>query len=319
MRLLVFVLVLANLVYLGWTQWLAPDAPGAAAVVLPETSSTQPADVVRLQLFSEAMLVAPMAPRAAIPVGPSGGATPPAGSANGSAAGANGSAAGADGSAAVATDSAAAAPAAEVAGGAATPPSDAGAAAATTANARPGAAAAPDASDGAAGATASCASIGPFASADAVASAQRALQPQGVATRQRAAAGLLPDGYMVVVGRIANAAEQDRVQMRLRRGGLNDAYIIPELPDGRAVSVGQFSDRGRAERRADVVRTMGYAPSIIARQRDATVYWLDLSAPVGGPSAASLLGTLTSLASAGAADVPALQLAACPPGTSQIR
>jgi hypothetical protein len=64
---------------------------------------------------------------------------------------------------------------------------------------------------------------------------------------------------------------------------------------------------------------MGYEPSIIARQRDATVYWLDLSAPAGGPSAASLLATLTGLASAGAADVPALQLAACPLGTTQIR
>ncbi|MCC6171184.1 MAG: hypothetical protein IT481_04045 [Gammaproteobacteria bacterium] len=129
-----------------------------------------------------------------------------------------------------------------------------------------------------------CASMGPFSDAEGLAQATAMLQQDGYAPRQRAANGAVVDSYMVVIRRLRNEADQARVVARLNRGGLDDAFAIPKLDDGHAVSVGLFSQARRAERRALAVGKMGFKAEIVERTRPDKVYWLDfdLKTPAAG-------------------------------------
>ncbi len=138
---------------------------------------------------------------------------------------------------------------------------------ATDAAAAAGGAAAPPAE------AARCVSVGPLVDLDAAAKVTGILVESGYAPRQRPADGEVPDGFVVLVPGLADAAEQVRVQRTLARGGLTDAAL---LPDRAAVSAGVFSQRNRAERRAEVVRKIGLKPVIEDRTRVGTVYWVDI-------------------------------------------
>lgn len=134
-----------------------------------------------------------------------------------------------------------------------------------------------------------CVTVGPLADLDAAARVTRMLVELGYAPRQRPADGLVPDGFAVLVGGLSGPEDQERVRQRLERGGLSDAAALPapiaagaataaqsEAGGQYAVSAGLFSERRRAERRAEVVRRIGLTPTIEERRRSGTVYWLDL-------------------------------------------
>lgn len=133
-----------------------------------------------------------------------------------------------------------------------------------------------------------CVSAGPLTDLEAAARVTRVLLDLGYSPRQRPADGLVPDGYIVLVGGLAGPGDQERVRRRLERGGLTDAAALPAAPAAGsataaqpepggqyAVSAGLFSERRRAERRAEVVRRIGLTPTIEERRRSGTVYWLD--------------------------------------------
>jgi hypothetical protein len=126
--------------------------------------------------------------------------------------------------------------------------------------------------------------MGPFTDLDLTAQATAMLKQDGYEPRQRPASGAVPDGYMVVIRRLKNEADQARVVGRLNRGGLDDAFAIPKLEDGYAVSVGLFTQLRRAERRGQVVDNMGFKSEIVERTRPGTVYWIDfdLKTPAAG-------------------------------------
>jgi hypothetical protein len=134
-----------------------------------------------------------------------------------------------------------------------------------------------------------CVSVGPLTDLEAAARVTVLLAELGYSPRQRPADGLVPDGYLVLVSGLVGPEDQVRVQRRLERGGLTDAAALPAAPetsaaaDGAsapgglyAVSAGLFSERRRAERRAEEVRRIGLTPTIEERRRKGTVYWLDL-------------------------------------------
>ena len=153
----------------------------------------------------------------------------------------------------------------------------AGAAAAVAA---PAAASAPSAA--AAPAASACVTVGPFANLEEAAKVTVVLKEGGYEPRQRPADGDVPDGYIVQVEGLQDAADQARVRRRLERGGLSDAFILPPADGQFAVSVGIFSDSRRAERRAAVVRKLRLSPVISTRTRPGTVYWLDLDLRTDG-------------------------------------
>lgn len=234
MRALILALLLANLGYLAWSQWLAPDRSAAATAAAAGPRNAVPG----IRLVGE-----PATPAGTAAAGPQP-AEPPAGPAGPAPAGA--------------ANEAQLAPAEGVG-------SSASAAPATTTGATDSAAP-PD----------RCVSLGAFASLDDVAQLTQLLKAAGREPRQRPADGMVPDGFMVVVEGLPTVAEQERVQRRLRRGGLEDAIALPRLDDTYSVSVGTFAEKRRAERRAAVVTKMGMKAGIEVRQRAGTVYWIDV-------------------------------------------
>jgi hypothetical protein len=123
---------------------------------------------------------------------------------------------------------------------------------------------------------AQCMSVGPFRVARQALEATAFLDQRGYQPRQRTVDGQVPAGYMVMVAALRSPAEQERVVARLKRAGLPDAFALPRLDAGYAVSVGQFSEASTAERRARVVANLGLAAEVVGRQRPGSVYWLDI-------------------------------------------
>jgi hypothetical protein len=112
------------------------------------------------------------------------------------------------------------------------------------------------------------------------------------------------EGFWVYVDDLATAADESKLIKALEGAGINDAQPMPGSE--RRVSVGLFSERERAERRAQAVKRLGYEPEITERRQAGTVYWVDLD--MGSPERSVPTEGLLSLESAGAR----LEVRVCP-------
>jgi cell division septation protein DedD len=121
-----------------------------------------------------------------------------------------------------------------------------------------------------------CVSVGPFNDPAQQTRAAALLQERGFAPQQRTEDGDVHDGFWVYVGGIKSPADETRVLRTLQDAGISDAHAMAAADDGRRVSVGLFTERSRAERRARVVEHLGFSPDIVERRRPGTVYWVDL-------------------------------------------
>lgn len=83
-------------------------------------------------------------------------------------------------------------------------------------------------------------------------------------------------GYWVSVGGLRTPADETKLMKALDRAGIRDARVMPDEPDGRRVSVGLFSERERADKRAQAVKKLGYNPDVTERTQPGTVYWVDM-------------------------------------------
>ena len=127
-----------------------------------------------------------------------------------------------------------------------------------------------------------CQSIGPFVDLASSAQAAALLKAKGFDPRQRAEQGQVAVGYWVYVGRLASQAEADRALVTLARYGIKDALVVPETADtGRRLSLGFYSERSRAEHRAQAVRQAGLSVEIAQSKLPDTLYWVDLTPPPG--------------------------------------
>ena len=131
------------------------------------------------------------------------------------------------------------------------------------------------------GAASVCLSVGPFAD---VANSERAatlLKARGFDPRQRPEPGPMSVSYWVFVAGLATQADADRALVTLERNGIKDALVMPDTDTGRRLSLGLYSERARAERRAEAVRESGLKPEISERKMPGTNYWLDVAPPAG--------------------------------------
>jgi hypothetical protein len=62
---------------------------------------------------------------------------------------------------------------------------------------------------------------------------------------------------------------------RLSRAGITDASVMADT-EARRISVGLFSERERADRRAAELRRLGLVPDVTERLRIGTSWWIDL-------------------------------------------
>jgi hypothetical protein len=125
---------------------------------------------------------------------------------------------------------------------------------------------------------AACFSIGPFGDLTNSAQAAALLKAKGFDPRQRAEASQTTDGYWVYVGGMKTQGEADKALVTLEHAGIKDALVMPENPEaGRRLSLGLYSERARAERRAQAVREAGLKAEVAERKIPGTLYWVDLS------------------------------------------
>lgn len=127
---------------------------------------------------------------------------------------------------------------------------------------------------------AGCVSIGPFGDIGSSARAAAVLKDKGFDPQQRAVAGETSDGFWVYVGGLKTESQVDRVRQDLVFHGITDARA---MADGgatdRRVSVGLFSERERAEKRAKQVQHLGLKAEVAERKLPASVYWVDVTPP----------------------------------------
>ena len=131
-----------------------------------------------------------------------------------------------------------------------------------------------------------CLSVGPFGDAGAGAQAAALLKTRGFEPRQRVEPGQASASYWVYVGGLSQS-DADGALAALERNGIADARVVPENGEaGRRLSLGIYSERGRAERRAEAVRQSGLKAEIAERRVSGTLYWVDVPAAPGVDAAA---------------------------------
>lgn len=126
------------------------------------------------------------------------------------------------------------------------------------------------------GASNRCVSVGPFNDLDRVARAAALLRDRGLNPRQRAEPGETWNGYWVYVGGLKTEKDLAKVMKTLAQAGLTDAAPMPETSEGRRVSVGLFSEKDRAEKRASAINKLGLSADLVERKQPGTVYWVDM-------------------------------------------
>ena len=137
-----------------------------------------------------------------------------------------------------------------------------------------------------------CASLGPLAAAVDSAALRRALQERNLPGRERQQASQQIEGYWVYIDKLADATTRAKALAQLNRFGVRDAAALAETGQ---VSVGLFSEKTGADKRAAAVRAAGFEPAIEARQHNVTQYWLDvdLASDVPLPAVAALIAGLS--------------------------
>jgi SPOR domain len=152
-----------------------------------------------------------------------------------------------------------------------------------------------------------CLSIGPF---DDQASATRGaslLREKGMTPRQRAEQGEISKGYWVYIGGLTTEREVAEVLHTLEQSHVEDAHLMPDTGDTHRVSVGLFSERDRAARRAQSVQKLGLQPEVSERKLPATVFWMDVDLPPGTTSL-----TAKDAAGEGASPSSRVEVTPCP-------
>jgi hypothetical protein len=120
-----------------------------------------------------------------------------------------------------------------------------------------------------------CVTVGPFGDNARAVRAVQLLHDRGFTPRQRGE-GEARQGFWVYVGGLSTEAQQNDVIQRLQRSGIQDAQVMPGSEQGRRVSVGLFSERDGADRRARAVKALGLSAEIAERKQTAAAYWVDV-------------------------------------------
>jgi hypothetical protein len=153
-----------------------------------------------------------------------------------------------------------------------------------------------------------CVSVGPFEDPAIAAKAVGVLQAKSFSPQQRAAQSPAIKRFWVHLDGFPTDAAVRAALHTLEHGGIDDAEAMPPDSTGRQISLGLFSDKAHAERRANAVRKMGLKPKVDQRAVPGTVYWLDLTLASSAESVP--LKDVSDLQPAGAAS--AISVQPCP-------
>ncbi len=131
----------------------------------------------------------------------------------------------------------------------------------------------------------SCVSIGPFGDIGSSARAAAVLKDRGFDPQQRAVAGETSNGFWVYVGGLKTDDQVEHVRQDLVFHGITDAHALADSGAAdRRVSVGLFSERERADKRAKQVQHLGLKAEVAERKLPVSMYWVDVTPPTENSS-----------------------------------
>jgi hypothetical protein len=140
-----------------------------------------------------------------------------------------------------------------------------------------------------------CLSFGPFYDEAGASRGTSLLRDKGLTPRQRSEPGEIPKGFWVYIGGLKTDRDVTQVLLVLEQSHVEDAHVMPDTltDDTHRVSVGLFTDRDRADRRAQSLQKLGLQPEVAERKVPGRVFWLDADIPPGtpAPTAGDFAGT----------------------------
>jgi hypothetical protein len=126
------------------------------------------------------------------------------------------------------------------------------------------------------GVIASCVSGGPYLDKAGAERAAARLDGLGFRSRLRASRDEVWVGQWVRIEDFATADDAENALAALRAAGIADAYVLTEEPPGSVLSLGVFSDPGRASQVLATATRAGFTPQVEDSYRAEDVFWLDV-------------------------------------------
>ncbi len=131
-----------------------------------------------------------------------------------------------------------------------------------------------------------CVSVGPYLERAVAEQAEARLTRLGFAVRLRESLEPVRIGDWVRVEDLATPEDAANALEQLKAAGVTDAYVLAEEAPGTVISLGVFTEPGRAEQARTIAKMVGFEPRTVERTREADVFWLDIDrqASAGLPS-----------------------------------
>jgi hypothetical protein len=137
-----------------------------------------------------------------------------------------------------------------------------------------------------------CLSIGPFDDQAGATRGASLLRQKGFSPLQRTQPGEVSKGFWVYIGDLKTDHDVTQVLRTLDQSHVDDAKVVEDAADTHRVSVGFFTDRDRADRRAQSLKKLGLDAAVTERKVPATLFWMEIEIPPGSgtPTVQDLLG-----------------------------
>jgi hypothetical protein len=126
------------------------------------------------------------------------------------------------------------------------------------------------------GVSAACVSGGPYLDRAGAQQAAARLDGLGFKSRLRASRDEVWVGQWVRIEDFATAEDAENALAALKAAGVADAYLLADEPPGNVVSLGVFSDAGRAAQVVATATRAGFTPKVDDSYRAENVFWLDV-------------------------------------------
>lgn len=81
--------------------------------------------------------------------------------------------------------------------------------------------------------------------------------------------------YWVYLDPVGSLDKATRLSEQLKRGGVNDHYVIKSGDKNTGISLGHFKEKERAYKHAWEIKAKGFEPSVEPVFKSFTIYWLD--------------------------------------------
>jgi len=127
----------------------------------------------------------------------------------------------------------------------------------------------------------SCYSAGPFNTLTAAQLVGKRVSDYGLDTTIRSIKSMETLNYFIYIPPAANAQMAEQWVADLLSNNVEDVEIVTDGPYTNAISLGFYSNLGRAKRYAEYIRYLGYDAKYSEQTSPLEVFWLDYDEPFG--------------------------------------